>query len=774
MMKQITYSIICCLAACLFTACSEKEAFQEDVPESDRIVLGISSGKPGSRATVADTGAELKVAQLDVFVFENTSNSAGTQKHYERIAVSEGAEKVMLNARRNDFGENTAYWVYIVANSTLAKEDMEKIDSYTTLAAQTQETEQIHMTGIASTSEVPLPQEFLMDGIAYKGTKGTAEPATPGAVVLNSSDTTQETELSVTLRRAAAKIVVNIKQGPLVEFDDSPAAELSAGYYLKSMSYITSLIDLGHTAEAKDLRTTTKTSGEYFKFDGTATPKQITVTAYTYSHHWVDTESTYENETCLIVNIPLTYTKEGETEGEYKENNFYQIPVSETEMLKRNTYYEVTVTVNAPGGEDPTKPIELKDVRYKVAEWSGTIDINVSGDDRPKYLTVNKKEMEMFNMEDDATTLQFTSSSKVSVEITKVYYIDKFGNEAVLEHRGGNTYAEKKTTTGWPPTTTWVNECTISITPDSELSGNIHVESTLPKNNAIRYIELKVTNTDGSEPKTVTIAQYPLEYITNIQGWYSYRDDFGGTHWELLKGQDVIGKTFDRDSRISDWICGCDWSDNNDWSYGETTTGFFGSKVATEKDDGTSTIEYIRWEENRSGGRYTYTVDGSSRDLSSLDNARMYHVRIIASSGDYTVGKPRITDGKTDPGTDNAQLVSPSFMIASQLGATMEPDNMDVAASHCKQYVEVYNDPQTGQTIHLNNWRLPTRAEVEIIMKFQYVENAAMDEVLSGKYYWCADGGTVLNPEKANEEDNQTAIRCIRDAYDDPSTKSAK
>lgn len=47
----------------------------------------------------------------------------------------------------------------------------------------------------------------------------------------------------------------------------------------------------------------------------------------------------------------------------------------------------------------------------------------------------------------------------------------------------------------------------------------------------------------------------------------------------------------------------------------------------------------------------------------------MYHVQITASSGDYTLGQPRITNGKTDPGEDNAELVSPSFMIASQLGA---------------------------------------------------------------------------------------------------------
>ena len=88
---------------------------------------------------------------------------------------------------------------------------------------------------------------------------------------------------------------------------------------------------------------------------------------------------------------------------------------------------------------------------------------------------------------------------------------------------------------------------------------------------------MEVTNEDRATPKTVTIAQYPLEYITNILGWYSYRDDFEGTTYELLKGEDVKGKTYTSSNRIQDWICGCTWSSrNNSWSYDSDETGFFG------------------------------------------------------------------------------------------------------------------------------------------------------------------------------------------------------
>src|SRR5699024_668917 len=215
---------------------------------------------------------------------------------------------------------------------------------------------------------------------------------------------------------------------------------------------------------------------------------------------------------------------------------------------------------------------------------------------------------------------------------------------------------------------------------------------------------------------------------------------------------------------------------------GSSATYFFTSKVGEQTTYGNNkakhNIYYYDWEETRRriGGSivnpvYEYSYDINKEDLyvdggwgsSGPGNARMYHVRITASSGDYTVGRPRMTeDGITDPGADNAVMVSPSFMIASQLGATYSP-TQESAASHCKEYVEVYKDPETGQDIHLSDWRLPTKAEIEVIIRFQYVPNAAMDEVLAGPEYWSANG-IVNNPNASSSGDS--AIRCIRDAYE--------
>ena len=719
-MRRIIYNMmICCAAAWLLAACSK----DDDLPggqtggNGNSIILDISSGAlPVSRATVPAEGAEVAVSHIDVLIFNDTDEK--TKVWSDRVNASANETgRITLPVKRSSFTENERYWVYLIANSTHPEKDFENLANLNALKAMTQEDENIHLTGKDIEG---VPGTFLMDGIAYPA--GTDEPETPGKVVLNNGNLSDKTELAVTLRRAAAKIVVKIKKGEDVTFDNSSGA-YRAGYYLRNMSYSTTLIPNPNANDNVKLRTPDPTAGKYFAW----TENEITVTAYAYSHNWKD--KPLERETRLVVNIPLYYKKEPDLRGA----NYYQIPISKEKVLERNTYYEVTVEVNAPGATEILKPEELEPVNYTVQAWDETI-INVGGEtDRPKYLTVNEEEMEMYNISDDNTTLEFASSSEVSVKVTRVYYIDKFGQTQA-------TTSERE-----------IARMGINVVPDKGLNGNINIHSPLPTNNTVRYIELEITNEDGVEARKVTVAQYPLEYITNIQGWYSSREDFGST-WENPRGtpKRVSADTYNR------------W--NDEWTYSATEYGqsvFFTSKVAEQitsgNNKGKSSISYYYFRRNSSS-------EFTQKEIWAAGNARMYHVRITASSGDYTIGKPRITaDGITDPGRDNEKLVSPSFMIASQLGAVYDVNSVEMAASHCKQYVEVYKD-EKGKSVALSDWRLPTRAELEIIIDFQYRDNAAMDEVLAGKEYYSASG-VVNNPGGSNTSGG-VAIRCIRDAFD--------
>lgn len=736
-MKQLLhYIVFCCLAACCFTACDHEDIFCQTETEGDgnSIILNLASGKlPLTRANVEANGAEIAVSHLDVLIF----NQDGTKVWHERVdGIKDGKNKITLSAQRSIFDENESYWVYLIANSTADVSIFEDENfTLTSLNALKQEDKDIHMTGLASATGVP--QTFLMDGVAYP--KGEQEPATVKMVVLNNGDKTNDTELQTVLRRAAAKIVVNIKSGEHVQFDNGPQT-YHAGYYLRNMPYSTSVIKPAMMdKDDAELMTPELNNGGYFKW----TPSVITVTAYAYAHVW-DNASTLEKEVRLIVNIPMNYRPDNAAEWKFLDNSYYQIPVSTKKELNRNTCYEVNVTVDAPGGSNPSKPVLLKDISYSVRDWDEEL-INVGGDtDRPAYLTLNEYEMEMHNMADDNTTLEFASSSEVTATIDRVYYIDKFGQEKELTQITNGSADEWGENTGSDNRPNWKNRCIIKITPDENITGKIQVHGDVPGNNAVRYIIFTVENEEGIK-REVKVAQYPLEYITNIQGWYSYRSDFGGTTWENYRdpSQKRVS-AYNYDSR------------NDTWSYSATRYGndyIFTSKVAEEIETGSnrgkSSISYYYY--NR------WQTSLSTNEIWNAGNARMYHVQITASSGDYTLGQPRITNGKTDPGEDNAELVSPSFMIASQLGAVFSISDEEMAASHCREYVEVAQDG----TVY-DDWRLPTRAELEIIMEFQYKENAAMDEVLAGPSYWSASGLVYNNKGSGTAK----TIRCIRDAYD--------
>lgn len=709
-MRRIINTLIITAVSVLAFSCQERPGLELAMNES--IVLDLSSGV----TKAADTDVESFVNHIDVIIFGEAGTEPGNKVYSGRYTVN-NASSLTLSAKRSSFVSGQKYYVYLIANSTLPVSDYEDVATYNDLVDKKQEDYNLHLTALEAADA---PKYFLMDAVAKD-----ASDSSP--VVLNNGVYTDNTVLEAVLTRAAAKVVVNITASENVEFKQFSVAEGSEGglYYVRNMPYDTYILAEARPAEqirTAKVRTTTKTNNAYFTWNPSVDAKHVSLVTYVYPNNWAD-NSILEREACVVMNLPMVYTSGESSVNHY--NSWYKIPMTDEKMFKRNNYYEVNITLNRPGATEESTPIELNDIYYAVEEWVEQ-DIYVGGDDKPKYLSVNKTEMEMRNIAVDASTLSFASSSPVTITVKDIYYYNKFG---------------QKTTDS--PTITGTTEA-------GSIAGNITVNSPLPTNNAIRYFTLVVTNQDGIT-REVQVAQYPLEYITNQQGWYSYRSDFyTGTYNPTTYEYKGSRRT------------AANWG-NNGWSYGtEYGEGyFFGSKVASMRTDGTSRLYYYRWTQN---GTSASTDQGN---LTALNNARMYHVQITASSGKYIVGIPKLdADGFTDDGEDNAELVSPSFMIASQLGATLAPGSKEQAERHCREYVEVYdpdNNPQTNNAIHYDNWRLPTRAEVQIIIDFQYVSNAAMDEVLSGNYYWSATG-EVRNPQSSSSG-TQSAVRCIRDVY---------
>lgn len=153
-----------------------------------------------------------------------------------------------------------------------------------------------------------------------------------------------------------------------------------------------------------------------------------------------------------------------------------------------------------------------------------------------------------------------------------------------------------------------------------------------------------------------------------------------------------------------------------------------------------------------SGGS-TYHTDNS---FSNLTNPQMYVIQLTSTSNIYAIGRPVLDDNYQSQ--DN--VCSPAFMIASQLGAVSGGAyTAATAAEHCGTYMEVDKDGN-----RYTGWRLPTKSEIETIIKYQ-TEGAAsygvtMVRVLAGRYYWALDGNSYQAYASGT---NNTFTRCVRD-----------
>ena len=431
------------------------------------------------------------------------------------------------------------------------------------------------------------------------------------------------------------------------------------------------------------------------------------------------------------MNLPLVYSAEGKDPVEHH-NSWYKIHMTGEKLFRRNNYYEVNVEINRPGATSVTTPKELDNVFYSVDEWSD-VTVNVGGNDKPSYLQLNEEHIDIYNVNTDDSTLEFASSSPIaSITLNEAYYINYLGNRVNVSDKNRQVYNAIKATAE-----AGVLNGGITIYSPFIADADFKEES---HSNAIRYMKFTVKNQDGKTCQ-FTVNQYPTLYITHEMGKYSYRSDFAGTNY-----MDGVG---------SQNISGASWTGSG-WSYSSTASSsvFFGSKVALGS-EGNYTINYAYF-------RNSTSTNATTSVFSGLNNPRMYHVNVTASSSEYTVAKPRLEGNYTEGSAANARLVSPSFMAASQLGATQRlTGGVEQAKAHCEQYIEVTADGKV-----YSDWRLPTAAEIDIIIKHQEVSDA-MATILTESAYYCAYNPDNGGYTRATGKGGSTIpVRCVRDAYD--------
>ena len=739
------------------------------------IMLVFNEKKGANRDTSPDSDTESALSHLDVMMYKY-DNYTYEPFYHERVDVTQYPDgTAYLKRKKDDFEPYAKYKIYVVANSTYSesvfKPEGTAVISHENLMKLDQTDEYIHLSGIKGGNNV-YPQYFLMDGVAYMGEE---EPNTPGTIVVN-DDKLDNIVLKVKLRRATAKYVIKIYPGENVEFSRQLLAQ-SKGYMMRNMPIRTRVVAEGKYPNNNPAywKSSTISQSPYFEYVQEDDKKyHLRVTMYCYSHRWNSAEF-FDKGTSFVFMLPIVYSDDKGAKTEYI-NNYYQLVINKQEaqqeeydhIIKRNTLYELRVKLNAPGAEDFTEPEELEDIQYFTAPWTEKT-LNIDGESTVAYLKVNKDKLYMYNIAEDNTSLYFSSSSPVTTEIVSnsVYYYNKYGNKTNLK-----TYNISASTNA------------------NATSGNININSAIPTNKTIQYFTIKVTNQEGLS-ELIEVEQYPLIYVTNLLPWYSYRDDY---YYRANQGHTFTNCSKDNDSKnlptkynyAGDYISSVSVKSVN------TSTGEI--KYTYNRDAGSDKGFFTsKFRSSQSGNDYRnyfyYFRSGSLRESScETSNLRNYHIRVMASSDQYTIGRPRIDEnGYTASDEENAKLVSPSFVIASRLGAVY-PDNgglknlnleqkLIAFADHAKNYVEVddIDDVKNhNKVVVYDNWRLPTRAELEIIIELQGTkgQNAdAVDYLLNGAYYMSASG-PVFNPKNDDKvtdinqsNKNDVAIRCVRDVY---------
>ena len=518
--------------------------------------------------------------------------------------------------------------------------------------------------------------------------------------------------IPVNLARAAAKIALTIH----VDVEGYTAGQ--AKWQLKNYNAKTTIFGSNTESELKD--------GEMVEAQGGI--GEYTVTTYSYATQWNDDTKA----PAIYLQVPLT--ADGNTEM-----NYYKIPVrdpkatgEDAKKLNRNTIYTIDAKINNKGGSSEIGYITAGKVVYDVLPWSdgGTTDIDAN----TSYLMVTPKVVYMKNVDTDMS-VTYKSSSPVTIVSKKVYYIDNEGNtevysegyketiikkekvwvSGILGFGGHYEYRVKEEIPFYP----YPTKMKLQNEKDGvNLGGKIAINSPIPQNRFSKYIVLTLENAEGKQA-TVKYKQSPLIETQNFFGDYSSRSKDGWAY-RTAAGQNV---------------------------YNSYTYDYKGGYQAKYYEN-----SYIR-----------SFYDDTSFD--NLKNNRMYIIQVSSTKDSkYNIAHPNI-DKST--GYTNDEVVSPAFMIASQLGAVRSANfNQSRAKTHCETYREVKKE--NGKQVKYDGWRLPTKTEIQFIVDFQqesYKNNKGKTKqpikpVLEGANYYTLNNETVAT---GVESGNEVFVRCVRD-----------
>ena len=700
----------------------DKQTRAVDVDKITALITNLRENYMGKKLEVYVVGTGTNNASFfNRYIFEESEQI--TSKYY----LMEQNWRQVNTTPNQQYVVGDHYRLYALVN----RNSTEEINSFDDLKNATiggvDGTHGIHRWYDASRTESP--NDDSNSGVHY-GWELDKTFAMDGYVDFEFSASDNDKQLDVNLKRAAAKIVLDLKIDPdfLKAIKDTIRDEVAGTetYEIHTGTPWVRPVNFNYHAYAADgidnrdalapqwynanLYVIDERGSEVTPVTEINSPvRQYRLNTYCYPFSWEGDE--LEHTPKLVVSIGLHNSPK---------YYYYTIPITQRDVkeLKRNHVYHIDATITGYGALKVNDELEqVVDLHYDVMEWT-VLDseislVDVDGD--MDFLMVNPQEQSMYgnNPDDAIVTFYAPVIGLVRYDQEDVYYYNAQNNKVTSgEYLPSGNYSIVK-------------------------EGNTYkVSSSVLTNHAVKVIKFRVyfdanNNGDydnGEKYKWVTIKHFPLDFFQNDQGLWSSRTTSGWWVYSNGTGTNPSGTLAD-DSEL------------------------FYVKYFNNNDN------YIYTAQNGSYGWYSYWYFTQS----NLRNRNKYIIQITETSNDYVLGRP-ILDNNSQ---SNNHVVSPAFMIASQLGATrsrhpLRPGNNNnensyyrrglEAASHCSTYKEV-DVAVNGVSKEWTGWRLPTREEVGVILRYQNAGFDTMSPVMTGSYYWTLEGAAVATG--VNEQTDQ-------------------
>ena len=790
------------------TACvNEDETIDNFKQTTNKEGLSVSptvSGSPEvSVATRAGSDAnlqEIALNTLDVFVEKTTKKTVegkdvftgdgNIMKQYHLVGTAakpiqyNDLNKLADSWRNEGLEVGQTYNIYVAANNPLTHPETEittvselndltfkeqlVLDDYKNIGWDDNTTSgniyKLYNANPGNHRALTSEKEFMMDKVIQWSPTAGAKDQT----------------FDVELNRAAAKIVLNVK------FDENFVASLANDYNPKTEKY-----DI-----PKDSKDVVRIIGNpAWKFNNFAfgahvfdpggaegvevhnsgfniieTQQSIAggasfnITTYTYPNKW-DAAEVATKAPSLVLSI--RYQQGGE-KGPISDH-YYRIPIvplkdknnnnNPVTSINRNTQYVINATIATRGSESHEDVNEVEDIFYKVTSWNNEKDDEQQSGDVTSvphyYLQVNPKVYTLRGDGKQIVDIHFSRAKNTSVDYklftfpdiaSPVIFADDThvrktavaptASNAVIDWYFSDDKHMKKVSDVSDQVadlTTIVNNNPGKATA-GDTDGSFTVTSTALENRAIKYILMRVYLKDeaGNDMSSagyyedVLIRHFPTDNIQSAEGLWSSRT-------------------------TADWwtppTSGQWWTNRNPGGSGSInyeSSGVFRAKFFYSGG-------YVRSGTGYSWNGFTWN------DQTHLTNRYKYVIQISSTSEQYVMGRPVLNNNQSQD-----HVVTPAFMIASQLGATssrhpLRPGNNNddnsyyargiEAANHCGTYKEVDTDGTVW-----TGWRLPTREEVGVILHYQNAGFDTMDPVMTGSYYWTLEGAAVATGKNEQTE----------------------